>query len=136
MSTVACNDAAVDTDRRLLTSRDVIIDITDGSAVVVLDDQRIRTLRLGALAMLVVLNVLDLLTTKAFLARGIDEGNPLSDVLLRNGAMPFVKGAVLCALAWRIVRGAPRLGPTCALWFVTGIYTMTITVNLMVLRSL
>src|SRR3954453_6549368 len=96
----------------------------------------IRNVRLAAVAVLIMLNIADLITTRMFLNRGLDEGNGLSWVLIQNGSMPWVKSGILLALAWRGLRSVPSFGPTCAMWFVVGLYTMTVTINSLAIASL
>jgi len=96
----------------------------------------IRMVRLVAVVALVVLNIADLVTTRMFLDRGLEEGNGLSWLLIQSGSMPWVKSAILAALAWRALRSVPTFGTTCAMWFVVGVYTMTITVNTLAIAAL
>ena len=57
-------------------------------------------------------------------------------MLIQNGSMPWVKSAILLALAWRALRSVPSFGATCAMWFVVGLYTMTVTINSLAIASL
>jgi hypothetical protein len=96
----------------------------------------LRRARVIAAVLLVILNIADLVTTRMFLDRGLEEGNPISAVLLSNGSMPFVKTLLLLGIAWSAVRAAPRVSTTVAMWFVVGLYTTVIGVNLLALQSL
>jgi hypothetical protein len=96
----------------------------------------VRSFRIWAVGILAILNVADLITTRMFLDRGFQEGNGLSSALLQNGTMPWLKTAILVGLGWSAVKAPPKLGATCAMWFVTGLYAMVITVNTLALLSL
>jgi hypothetical protein len=100
-----------------------------------LSEARLRKIRLAGLIALVVLNIADLITTRAFLSVGAEEANPLGRVLLGRGVMPYVKGAILLGLGWSAARARPKLTTTCAIWFVVGVYTTAIVVNLTVLAQ-
>ena len=88
------------------------------------------------MALLVVLNVLDLLTTRAFLDAGLREGNVVGAVLIESGWIAWVKAGILLALGLRILAARPRLGTTCALWCVVGIYLAVVTINTLALRTI
>jgi hypothetical protein len=103
---------------------------------VTLQVRTLRQVRLAAVTLLVMLNVADLVTTRMFLNRGLEEGNGLSWILIQHGTMPWIKSALLLALAWRALKSVPTFGATCAMWFVVGLYAMTITVNCLALASL
>jgi hypothetical protein len=117
----------------------LVIDLRDPAtpaATVVIPVRAMRAVRMTAVIALVVLNIADLVTTRIFLDRGLEEGNGLSWVLIQNGSMPWVKSAILAALAWRVLRSVPSLGTTCAMWFVVGLYAMTIFINSLAIASL
>ena len=122
---------------------DVSIDLrphqADAGPVVVTVDEserRHRQARLAGVALLVVLNVLDLVTTKAFLEAGLSEGNLVGALFIESGTIAYVKALLLLALAWRVVKAPPRVGTSCALWFVVGVYAAVITINTLALRTL
>jgi Domain of unknown function (DUF5658) len=96
----------------------------------------LRRARISAAVMLIVLNIADLVTTKMFLDRGLEEGNPVSALLLSSGTMPFAKSAILIGLTWSAVRSVPKVATTCAMWFVVGLYTTVIGVNLLAISQL
>jgi hypothetical protein len=96
----------------------------------------LRRARIVAALALIVLNIADLITTRMFLDRGLEEGNPVSALLLSNGSMPFVKSAILIGLTWSAVRSVPRVATTCAMWFVVGLYTTVIAVNVIAINQL
>jgi Domain of unknown function (DUF5658) len=96
----------------------------------------LRRARITAAVLLVVLNIADLITTKMFLDRGLQEGNALSALLLSTGTMPLAKSAILFGLMWSAVRSAPKVATTCAMWFVVGLYTTVIGVNLLAIAQL
>lgn len=110
----------------------------DGPVIVTRDEseRRHRQSRLGALGLLVVLNVADLITTRAFLAAGAIEANPLGAFLIDRGWVGWVKGLLLLGLGIKVLRSPARVGTTSMLWFVVGVYATVVTVNLMALRAL
>ena len=108
----------------------------EASPTIALPVRTIRIARLAAVALLVLLNIADLVTTRMFLNRGLEEGNGLSWVLIQSGSMPWIKSAILLALAWRALKSVPTFGATCAMWFVVGLYAMTITINCLAIASL
>jgi hypothetical protein len=122
---------------------DVSIDLRqhqrdDGPVIVTVDEslRRHRQARLAGVALLVLLNVLDIITTKAFLDAGLAEGNVVGALFIESGTIAYVKGGLLLALAWRVVKAPPRVGTSCALWFVVGVYAAVITINTLALRAL
>jgi hypothetical protein len=96
----------------------------------------LRRARISAAVMLILLNIADLVTTRMFLDRGLEEGNPVSALLLSSGTMPFAKSAILIGLTWSAVRSVPKVATTCAMWFVVGLYTTVIGVNLLAISQL
>jgi hypothetical protein len=119
-----------------LHAPDQVIDLRDPATAttVSISESRLRQARLVALIALVMLNIADLITTRIFLSQGSLEGNPLAEVLLGRGAMPYCKAAVLLGLGWSSMRSKPKLGTTCAMFFVVGVYTTAIAVNLLTIR--
>ena len=130
-------------DNAVVESAPLIIDLRDPAPphvvapdVDLAEARRHRQLRIAGVAMLVVLNVLDLVTTRAFLNAGLQEGNVVGAVLIEQGWIAWVKGALLLALGVRFLAAKPRLGATCALWGAVGIYLAVVTVNTLALRTL
>ena len=128
--------------REALIRDGVVIDLRDRGSTVAdpvaaaaAFERRHRDVRLLAVALLVLLNVADLVTTNAFLDAGVPEGNPLGEFLISRGWVGWVKAGILLALTLRILQRPPRLGTTAALWFVTGVYAAVVLVNLMVLNA-
>jgi hypothetical protein len=122
---------------------DVSIDLRqhqadDGPVVVTVDEseRRHRQARMAGVVLLVFLNVLDLVTTQRFLDAGLSEGNVVGALFIESGTIGYVKGFLLLALAWRVVKAPPRVGTSCALWFVVGVYAAVVTINTLALRSL
>lgn len=91
--------------------------------------ERHRLARVIGLALLIVLNALDIISTQMFLERGLQEGNPLADALIQDGSIGWVKSFLLLVLGIRVLNARPRLATTCALWFVTGIYAAVVSIN-------
>jgi hypothetical protein len=91
-----------------------------------------------AVAAIAVLNLLDLITTHAALSHpGAIEGNPLSALLLTNGIVGVLKAAVLGLLILRVSRKRrPTIAFHATLWFVAGIYALTVLSNLLLLQRL
>ena len=134
MSEIGGTDLAVaDIDLRehQRTGGPVVVTMAEG-----IDERRHRQVRLAGVVLLVVLNVFDLLTTKAFLDAGLSEGNPVGALLIEQGWMAWIKAALLLALGVRFMAARPRLGATCALWCVVGIYLAVVTVNTLALRTI
>ena len=125
---------------------EAVIDLRDGGAApkpaapasvpgLDLDEERHRAIRVAALALLIVLNMLDIVTTSAFLRAGVPEGNPIASLGIEAGWIGFAKAGLLLALGIRVLDGRPRLASTCAMWFVVGVYAMAICVNLAALHA-
>ena len=101
-------------------------------------ERRVSTRRaaLLALALLLVLNVVDVILTSRFLAEGVAEGNPImAPIVERSSLAMALKVAVLGALGWRFLTRKVPVGVLCAAWGVVGIYATVAYVNLLVLRS-
>jgi hypothetical protein len=95
-----------------------------------------RRWRVAGVFLLVVLNALDLITTDRFLDAGLAEGNPVADVLIQSGTAAPAKAAILLALAYSVWRRPPRIGTTCAMWGVVGIYFAVVSINTIALVTL
>lgn len=110
----------------------------DGAVVVrtVESERQHRRARLIGVVLLVLLNVADLVSTDAFLDAGVEEGNPVGAFLLSRGWAGWAKATLLLILGWRVTQSPPRIGTTCALWFVVGVYAMAVTFNVMVLQAI
>jgi hypothetical protein len=101
-------------------------------------DQRTRNLRASiaiAVAVIAVLNLADVLTTRAVLAHaGAVESNPLASALLSGGRVGLIKAIVLTGLVVRVPRRAPTVMFNAVLWFAAGFYFLTVVSNLLVLQ--
>jgi hypothetical protein len=106
-----------------------------GGTRLLADDEWHRTVRVIALALLILLNLLDIVTTSAFLRAGVSEGNPVAALGIESGWIGFVKAGLLLGLGIRVLDGKPRLASTCGLWFVTGVYATVVCVNVLALRA-
>lgn len=92
---------------------------------------------LVALVAIAVLNVADVVTTRALLGRGATESNPLAGLLLGGYRVEAVKFAALAVLGFRFHRNpSPSVGRVAAAWFVAGFYFLTVVSNLLILRRL
>ena len=90
-----------------------------------------------AVAAIAVLNLADILTTKAVLAHtGAVESNPLASALLSGGRVGIIKAIVLLGLIIRVPKRAPTVAFNAVLWFVAGFYFLTVVSNLLVLQKL
>jgi hypothetical protein len=92
--------------------------------------ERHRLARVIGFALLILLNVLDIMSTAMFLERGHQEGNPLAAAMIEGGHIPWAKSIILLLLGVRVLTSRPRLATTCALWFVVGIYATVVALNL------
>lgn len=101
-----------------------------------LDRVQLRRARWAAVVLLALLNAADLLTTRAFLAAGVPEANPIAAALITTGWLGFVKAGVILGLGLRVLHGRPTLPTTCALYVVVGIYAAVVAVNLLTLGAL
>lgn len=106
-------------------------------------ERRLATRRanVAAVAALVVLNMLDIVTTRLFVHAGVDERNPLAGALGPTGIVVLiVKGALVAAIAWRLVRAHDRepTSPWYAglLWALVGWYVCATYTNVVALRHL
>ena len=99
-------------------------------------DAQLRMAGVIAVGALVVLNVVDVLLTKAFLRVGLQEGNPLMAGLVRDGRMAIIKGIILGALALKVASSPGRVGRTCFLWAAVGVYALASYVNFTALQSI
>ena len=86
--------------------------------------------RLGACFLILVLNVLDVLTTRHLLGLGASEANPAARWLLANGALDTLKILAPVALAAVMPLAPPKRWITSGLWTVAAVYTVVVTINL------
>jgi hypothetical protein len=82
---------------------------------------------------MVALNIVDLFVNRSFATARTSDPDVQAVVLFGGGAMPWMKGAVLLALGWAVLRSAPKLSTTCAMWCVVGVYALATWMNLAVL---
>src|SRR4051794_37019661 len=79
--------------------------------------------RLAAVVCLLVLNGLDVLTTRhLLLAHGGIEANPLSVWLIAHGLLGAAKAGVVVCIGWMAVRLPARRASSVALWLAVGFY--------------
>jgi hypothetical protein len=86
--------------------------------------------RLYPAALLVILSVADVVTTRALQSRGGIEVNPVGRWLIGHGLLGQAKFAAIALLASLLVLARPRRWIPHALWFVGGIYTAVIGIHL------
>jgi len=97
-------------------------------------DRLVGSMAVGVAA-IALLNLADILTTRAVLAHsGATESNPLAASLLTGGRVGLLKAGVLLALILRIRRQRPTVAFQAVLWFVAGFYFLTVVNNLVVLQ--
>jgi hypothetical protein len=89
-----------------------------------------------ALAVIGVFNLLDVITTRAMLARGAIESNPLAAFLLPGGYAEMIKAGVVVGLAVCVMRRRPTIAFTAAMWFGAGFYFLTVVSNMLILNRL
>ena len=118
---------------------DLVIDLRDPAPAAVprllSDDERHRFVRVVGFSALLVLNLLDIVTTAAFLDAGVAEGNPIAAAGIEAGWIGMAKAGLLLGLGVRVLNGRPRLSTTCALWFVAGVYAAVVCVNVAALHA-
>ena len=85
--------------------------------------------RRGGVILLAVLNVLDLVTTRMFMDRGVAEGNPIAKVLIEANLAGPAKFVLLAALGYLVWTRPPRIATTCLIWMVNGVYATVVAVN-------
>ena len=87
-----------------------------------------------AVAAIAILNLADVLTTRAVVGHGAIEANPLSSALLAGGRVELLKAGIIVALVLRVPRRRPTVAFHAILWFVAGFYALTVASNLLVLN--
>src|SRR5258705_7824034 len=85
----------------------------------------VRT-RLTAVALLVTLNGLDVLTTHRMLHLGGVEGNPLSQWLITHDLLGPAKAAIVIGIGLIAPRLPARRASSLALWVVVGFYVAVV----------
>jgi hypothetical protein len=109
-----------------------------GEAGVATVERRVSTRRAAmlGLALLLVLNVVDVVLTQRFLAKGVDEGNPIMAPIVESSALALgLKLAVLGVLGYRFTTRKVPIGVLCGTWLVVGVYATVAYVNVLVLRA-
>ena len=102
----------------------VSVDVADDH---VTSDLRRWTLR--AIALLSVLNLLDVVLTKTFIRAGFAEGNPIMAGLVQDWRMGAIKAIILGALFLRATTSKPNVTRVCLLWGAVGVYALASYVN-------
>ncbi len=87
------------------------------------------------LALLVVLNVVDVVLTKRFLALGLVEGNPLMVAAVESWQAAACKAAILGALVWSFSRRPATATRLALVWAGVGLYVLSAYVNLGAIRA-
>jgi hypothetical protein len=116
-----------------------VIDLRDGSADVAAAAKELRIhgwWRKGGVILLAILNALDLITTRMFMDKGVEEGNPIAAQLLEANMAGPVKFGMLAALAYLVWTKPPRIATTCVIWMVCGIYAAVVAVNTWIVVSI
>jgi len=87
------------------------------------------------LALLVVLNVLDIILTKRFLALGMAEGNPLMVAAVQSWGAAACKAAILAGLIWSFARRPATATRLALVWAGVGLYVLSAYVNFSAIRA-
>jgi hypothetical protein len=87
------------------------------------------------LALLVVLNVVDLVVTRRFLALGMTEGNPLMVTAVRSWTAAACKAAVLGGLVWSFAKRPATATRLALVWTGVGLYLLSAYVNVEAIRA-
>lgn len=90
--------------------------------------------RIG-LAALVILNVVDLVLTKRFLALGLAEGNPLMVAAVQSWHAAACKAAILGGLIWSFARRPATATRLALVYAGVGLYLLSAYVNFGAIRS-
>ncbi len=93
-----------------------------------------RASRIG-LALLVVLNVADVVLTKRFLALGLTEGNPLMVAAVESWYAAACKAIILGALVWSFARRPATATRLALVWAGVGLYVLSAYVNWGAIRA-
>jgi hypothetical protein len=96
----------------------------------------VRRWSLRAVALLRVLNVLDVVLTKTFIRAGFQEGNPLMAGLVQDWRMGAIKAIILGALFLKTMTARPNVNRACLLWLAVGVYALASYVNWEALQQL
>ena len=87
------------------------------------------------LGLLVVLNVVDIILTKRFLALGLEEGNPLMVAAVRSWYAAAAKAAILAGLIWSFAKRPATAIRLALVWTGVGVYLLVAYVNLSAIRA-
>jgi hypothetical protein len=98
------------------------------------EQDRLRLITLLGVGALIVLNGADVVTTHLLLARGAQEANPLSSLLLASSSLLWVKLVILGALGVMVIRRRPRFGVMAGVFITLGMYATAVLSNLLILR--
>ena len=95
-----------------------------------------RSTRLAAVVCLIVLNGLDVLTTKHVLTHlGGMEGNPVSQWLIAHSLLGAVKASVVVGIGFMSLRLPARRASSVALWLVVGFYLAVVLHNIGIIAA-
>ena len=96
------------------------------------DADRASRIGLGAL---VVLNIVDLVLTKRFLALGLAEGNPLMAAAVGSWHAAACKAAILGGLVWSFARRPTTATRLALVYAGVGLYLLSAYVNFGAIRA-
>ena len=131
------SDTALKESARALADVDVDLTRPPGDAVAGAEPGGLRRLTRVGVAVLCILNVADVVTTRVILGHaGLLEANPLASALLAYYRVDVVKALLLLALAWVALRHRPTLTWACCVWFACGYYTLAVISNGLLIASL
>ncbi len=87
------------------------------------------------LALLMVLNIVDIVLTRKFLDLGLTEGNPLMTAAVQSWTAAACKAAILGALMWSFAKRPATATRLALVWAGVGLYVLSAYVNLGAIRS-
>ncbi len=93
------------------------------------EEPRELWLRSMLVVAILLLNVLDVLTTQMSLARGGIELNPLSRWLIENEMLPHTKISVAAFIAVAAAAASTTRRVSSLLWMVAGFYAVVVSIN-------
>ena len=112
-----------------------VIDLTGPEALLYTDERASvvpANLVRNAAAAIVVLNVLDIVTTRLALSQGASEGNPLTNLFVHHlWLFILIKVGLPGLVSYRLWSIRDRVTPVllAGMWWVVGVYSMVIILN-------
>lgn len=102
------------------------------TAPFVCETDKLRKYYLVAAVLLLILQVGDLATTFYALSHGASELNPLAKFLIDTHLIIPSKLLIVGLIIWGAAKNkVEHLWSVCTIWFITGLYTMVVFMNLL-----